>query len=60
MKTKQEIEKMKDGIEARIQSVQNQISDVCYCDYPDQSIQNLSDKKRQLMAQYNILLEVLK
>ena len=60
MKTAFEVEQIKIKIEQEIQKVQLQISDVCHCEYPTQSIEHLSDKKRQLMAQYNILLEVLK
>lgn len=56
MKTQKEIEKMKDDIEGKIQDTQKQI----YSLMNIHSEHSLYDKKRQLMAQYNILLEVLK
>ena len=59
MKTKQEIEKMKNEIQLKIEGVSNQMFEVCNCSHPSPSMEILSDEKRQLMAQYNILLEVL-
>lgn len=59
MKNKFEVEQIKIRVERDIQKIQAQISDVCHNQYPSPSIEILSDKKRQLMAQYNILLEVL-
>ena len=59
MKNKIEVEQIKIRVEQDIQKVQAQISEICHSQYPSHSIEMLSDKKRQLMAQYNILLEVL-
>ena len=60
MKTEQEVEAMKSEIQLKIDEVSNQMFEVCNCLYPSPSMDTLADKKRQLMAQYNILLEVLK
>ena len=60
MKTQQEVEEMKNEIQLKIEGVSNQMFEVCNCSHPSPSMEILSDKKRQLMAQHNILLEVLK
>ena len=60
MKTQQEIEEMKDNIEIRISETTLQMVNICENALYTPSLSDLSDKKRQLMAQYNILLEVLK
>lgn len=59
MKTEQEIKEMKNEIQLKIDVVSNQMFEVCNYSYPSPSMEILSDEKRQLMAQYNILLEVL-
>lgn len=56
MKTKQEIEKMKDDIQVRIEKTQDKLADA-----KDEFSFNIFAKdKIRLVAQYNILLEVLK
>lgn len=55
MKTRQEIEKMKFIIQDKIS-----MCDIRYRDASNSEREKLMDYKRQLMAQYNILLEVLK
>lgn len=60
MKTEQEIREIKLKIEQKIKAIQTQISDVCELQYPTPSLDRLFDTKRQLMAQYNVLHEVLK
>lgn len=56
MKTQQEIEEMKNEIQQRINSKEDMLREgVPYMDYEEISIEI-----KQLMAQYNILLEVLK
>ena len=56
MKTKQEIENMKFSILAKL----NELSERIVRTSDDDILLLLTDKRRQLMAQYNILLEVLK
>ena len=56
MKTKQEIEKMKDDIQLKIDEIQERMARTNNIE----TLQNLSDRKRQYIAQYNILLEVMK
>ena len=56
MKTEQEIEKMKFDITEKIESLQVKLRD-CKCEF---SYNTVSVEIKKLMAQYNILLEVLK
>ena len=56
MKTEREVEILKEVIQKKIDEVHNKaLSENCY-----QDAEKWWDCKRQLMAQYNILLEVLK
>jgi len=56
MKTQQEIEEMKNEIQQKIQRKQERL-----CKANDQfSYESIHSQIKQLMAQYNILLEVLK
>lgn len=56
MKTQQEIEKMKSDIQNKIERThQSALQEPSY-----QDAEKWWDRKRQLMAQYNILLEVLR
>ena len=56
MKTQQEVEKMKDDIQRKIDEFMERMSRTNNIE----TLRDLGDRKRQLMAQYNILLEVLK
>lgn len=56
MRTQQEIKKMKDDIVREI----NKYHECMDRANNMETFRGLSDRKRQLMAQYNILLEVLK
>lgn len=56
MKTQQEIEKIKDDLGKRISELSSQINRCTI--YDDR--QFMAEKSRQMQAQYNILLEVLK
>lgn len=56
MKTQQEVEKMKDGIQEHIEYMHKRALQ----ESSHQDAEKWWDSKRQLMAQYNILLEVLK
>lgn len=55
MKTKQEIEKMKDEIQVKIDEAHQKAISAHHYSTSDEWF----DRKRQLMAQYNILLKVL-
>lgn len=56
MKTQQQVEKMKNDLGEKISETSRKI-----CELNDvREITHLSDINRQRMAQYNILLEVLK
>lgn len=55
MKTQKEIEEMKFIIDSKISAC-----DIRYRDASNSEREKLMDFKRQLMAQYNILLEILK
>lgn len=55
MKTKQEIEKMKDEIQVKIDEAHQKALSAHHYRTSDEWF----DRKRQLMAQYNILLKVL-
>lgn len=56
MKTEREIEEMKFDISEKIESLQVKLRD-CKCEF---SYNTVSTEIKKLMAQYNILLEVLK
>lgn len=56
MKTQQEIEKMKDEIQKKIDKYAERMARTNNME----TLRDLGECKRQLMAQYNILLEVLK
>ena len=56
MKTQQEIEKMKFDISEKIESLQVKLRE-CKCEF---TYNTVSVEIKKLMAQYNILLKVLK
>lgn len=60
MKTQQEVENMKDDVCARIEMVNALISDVCDRQNGFPGLQSLQELKKQLLAQNEVLLEVLK
>lgn len=60
MKTQKEIEQMKDNVQRKTNNVSAKIQEVIDGQLSEPSMVSLMNERAQLMAQYNILIEVLK